>query len=203
MLYILTPRCHPGKLADFGLLAEENSTVPRAGTLRYVAPEVSSGPDEFQQNKASADMWSFGVCLWEMATRAQFSGLPLLTPANQRILFHSKLPYPMPTGLYQIIEACLEPDPYKRRITAGEANEGFLDCLDMVLDEDRTSWFTGEFGCVFCVCLCVEACIVFDLGRICFLTGTNKTCPAGRGEPRRGRREKEIRDLPHSEPRRE
>lgn len=132
------------KLADFGLLTEENSTAPRAGTLRYVAPEVSSGEDRYQQNKPKSDIWSLGVCFWEMATRSQFSGLPFVSSSHKRILFCNKLPYPIPMPLYEVIDACLEPDPDLRTITALEIKERLLDCLDIVLSEDRSSWFSGD-----------------------------------------------------------
>lgn len=57
------------KLADFGLSkridALENSTF--AGTTHYSAPEIL----EHNQFSEKADIYSFGICLWELAARQE------------------------------------------------------------------------------------------------------------------------------------
>ena len=58
-------------VADFGLSrllessAGEAQTLTACGTPAYAAPEVLSR----QKYSHSADVYSFGVCLWEMLTR--------------------------------------------------------------------------------------------------------------------------------------
>ena len=57
------------KIADFGLSRQmaSSSTMTTCGTTRWVAPEVLQNG----RYAESADVWSFGVVMWEMATRRE------------------------------------------------------------------------------------------------------------------------------------
>lgn len=57
------------KIADFGFarLKEENATMTRCGTPCWTAPEVIKG----ERYSEKADVYSFGIVMWEMLTRKQ------------------------------------------------------------------------------------------------------------------------------------
>lgn len=70
----LPPIIHQGtaKIADFGLARHKNKTFlstkrPEAGTVVYQAPECFN--DELGGISTKADVFSFGVILWEMVMR--------------------------------------------------------------------------------------------------------------------------------------
>jgi serine/threonine protein kinase len=61
------------KVADFGFarIKEENVTMTRCGSPCWTAPEVIKG-DKYTE---SADVYSFGIIMWEVLTRRQpFAG---------------------------------------------------------------------------------------------------------------------------------
>jgi len=107
------------KLADFGL-SVENKADSRAGTLRYVAPEVAM----FGENSVRSDIWSLGVCFWEMAARARFPG----QRAAQKL--PRRLPYPIPVKMQTLVFECLDLNP-ETRIT-GSATETKLSEIQCV-----------------------------------------------------------------------
>jgi serine/threonine protein kinase len=57
------------KVADFGFarIKEENATMTRCGTPAWTAPEIIRG----EKYSEKADLYSFGVVMWEMLTRKQ------------------------------------------------------------------------------------------------------------------------------------
>ena len=66
--------CHPGrdgsaKVADVGLAQVAHDTyltqVNSLGTFAYAAPELLAG----DRCTTKADLWSFGVLIWELVTR--------------------------------------------------------------------------------------------------------------------------------------
>jgi serine/threonine protein kinase len=105
------------KLADFGLsvLSKADS---RAGTVRYVAPEVAA----YGESTVRSDVWSLGVCFWEMATRARFPGLR----AAQRL--PRRLPYSIPVAMRAVAFGCLSHDP-ATRLSAHDTEA----CLEEIL----------------------------------------------------------------------
>ena len=61
------------KVADFGFarIKEENATMTRCGTPCWTAPEILRG-DKYDEK---ADVFSFGVVMWQVATRKEpFAG---------------------------------------------------------------------------------------------------------------------------------
>jgi len=70
------------KVADFGyakpLSTDESTALTEVGTSGWVAPEVLDGDNGYNK---SVDVFSYGVCLWEMITRGSSNplcGLPAL-----------------------------------------------------------------------------------------------------------------------------
>ncbi|MBI2215284.1 MAG: serine/threonine-protein kinase [Acidobacteria bacterium] len=128
------------KVLDFGLAkaleAEEadrdfsnSPTMVRAathagiilGTAAYMSPEQARG----RKVDKRADIWAFGVVLWEMLTGQRlFSGETVsdtLAAVLTRRPDLTALPPDTPTAISWILERCLEPDPRKRLRDIGEA----------------------------------------------------------------------------------
>ena len=113
------------KLADFGL-SVENEAESRAGTLRYVAPEVAM----FGENTVRSDVWSLGVCYWEMAARARFPGQRAAKKLPKR------LPFAIPVRMREAVFRALDSNP-ERRVTSAE--------LERTLDEMRNDMDNLEY----------------------------------------------------------
>jgi len=87
-------------IADFGLAVRHTSTRgeldivpnPRQGTIRYMAPEVLSkaiNEKEFEAYKR-ADMYAFGLVMWEIATRC--SGRGNIEPCSYKVPYEGMVP---------------------------------------------------------------------------------------------------------------
>ncbi|MES2939741.1 MAG: tetratricopeptide repeat protein [Pseudomonadota bacterium] len=121
----------PRALRQLQLLqsADGRSTV---GTPGYIAPELCMG------GKASAqsDMFSFGVVLWQLATRSlespwgvRFEGNPMAYHAQtiQRALAASVLPVDSPFA--EVIQRCLAPSPVTRYKDFAQMREALKQCI--------------------------------------------------------------------------
>ncbi|MBS0349593.1 MAG: protein kinase [Proteobacteria bacterium] len=106
------------KLADFGLAKVKNETSSQSsvakGTVLWMAPELFD--DEPKMTTAS-DVYSFGMVLWELATRL----LPYAKAPNQMVAARwiekgkkEEFPGDCPPKLKSIIESCWETLPIKR-----------------------------------------------------------------------------------------
>ena len=128
------------KVLDFGLaktiggdtaIAADHSHAPTAfadvtaeglilGTAAYMAPEQARG----QTMDKRADIWAFGVVLWEMLTgRRLFDGATLtdtLAAVLTREIDWSLLPASTPPALVDLLRRCLERDPKKRLRDIGD-----------------------------------------------------------------------------------
>ena len=119
------------KIVDFGLakvFSETQATAARmtavgttVGTVAYMAPEQATGLDV----DGHADIWAFGVTLYEMLTgRLPFRGNsapPMLVAiASQPAEPISSVRPDVPQPLVRIIERALEKDPARRTITADD-----------------------------------------------------------------------------------
>jgi serine/threonine protein kinase len=102
------------KVADFGFarIKEENATMTRCGTPCWTAPEVIRG-DKYGE---SADVFSFGVVMWEVLTRHQpyagrnFMGVSLDVLEGRR----PQIPGDCPADFRRVMKRCWHPNPDRR-----------------------------------------------------------------------------------------
>ncbi|KAG2488810.1 hypothetical protein HYH03_012609 [Edaphochlamys debaryana] len=121
------------KLSDFGLSRIQESVCftlhPEAGTPAYVAPECYNVENSIITH--DADMYSFGVLLWEMlAGTPPWAGLGTVPIATQVTLLNNRLPLPPPPDapggcrsrwpprLIRLIASCWDPVPARRPAAA-------------------------------------------------------------------------------------
>jgi eukaryotic-like serine/threonine-protein kinase len=137
------------KVLDFGLAkvgttlaARESETSPTfsmtftqagaiVGTAAYMSPEQARG----KAVDARADIWAFGVVLYEMLTaRRLFTGEDLTETLASVVKETPKLD-DVPRKVRRLLEACLEKDPRKRLQAIG-------DYRLLLLEEERqrTPW---------------------------------------------------------------
>ena len=144
------------KLADFGLARVWSRNMHPAlrahgivaGSGRYIAPEVLRG----QAISPAADIWSFGVTMWEMSLRRRFpsrdayvvvpsGGHSTHVPRWKRTLdkYARHVTNP-PQELKRVIALCLSVDPRKRPTS----DEVFFEFLYLADDASRGSSNTAE-----------------------------------------------------------
>jgi serine/threonine protein kinase len=128
------------KVLDFGLakqsrdregaVTEDSPTISMAatqagvilGTAAYMAPEQARGKPVDKR----ADIWAFGVVLYEMITgKRLFQGEDLTETLASVVLKEPQLG-DAPPQLHRLLKKCLEKDPKKRLRDIGDA-WGFLD----------------------------------------------------------------------------
>ena len=145
---IVTP-LGDAKILDFGLARRINPEFDRrtletmstdskagdGGTLPYMAPEQIEG----RPASPRADIWSFGIVLYEMLT-----GIRPFQGDNHYQLCHSilhdsarPLPAQFPGGLATIVSRCLEKEPARRYQRASEARAA-LEALTPSSEESRS-----------------------------------------------------------------
>lgn len=91
------------------------------GTAAYMSPEQARG----KYVDKRADLWSFGVILWEMLSgRRLFEGETVsdtLAMVMRDEIDLAKLPAELPEGFRWLLKRCLQRDPAQRLRDAGEA----------------------------------------------------------------------------------
>ena len=106
-------------ITDFGLsrLYESDSTLAGtgkiSGTRGYIAPEIWQG----QTASPAADVYAFGVVLYEMLTGLK----PQNAPGKSESVRPSRLVEGLPRDWDRVVRGCLEANPGKRFQSAGEA----------------------------------------------------------------------------------
>jgi serine/threonine protein kinase len=102
------------KVADFGFarIKEENATMTRCGTPCWTAPEIIRG----EKYDERADVYSFGVIMWEVLTRRQpyagrnFMGVSLDVLEGRR----PQIPHDCPAHFSKVLRKCWHATPDKR-----------------------------------------------------------------------------------------
>jgi serine/threonine protein kinase len=121
------------KVLDFGLAkalvpaAEDSPTMTATGagvilgTPAYMSPEQASGKPLDKR----ADIWSFGVVLWEMLTGHRLFEGDTITQTLADVLRgpidFEKLPRETPAAIRTLLRRCLDRDPKTRLRDIGEA----------------------------------------------------------------------------------
>lgn len=113
-LNILLDDAMNGKLADFGWTRFKADTMTnKIGTYQWMAPEVIQG----QQYSEKADVYSFGIILWEIASRKppfkDLNGLQVsqeVVKNNLRPALSQRFPDPFA----KLMQRCWDKDPESR-----------------------------------------------------------------------------------------
>ena len=91
------------------------------GTAAYMAPEQAKGRTVDKR----ADIWAFGVVLFEMLTGRTLFGGETASETIAEVLKHeidfAALPTALPAGVERLLRRCLERDPQRRLRDIGEA----------------------------------------------------------------------------------
>lgn len=111
---ILLTRDHRAKIADFGMSCSNagQELTAETGTYRYMAPEVI----RHESYSSNADVYSFGICLWQLITRE----IPFATMTPIQAAYtvaegrRPPIPPSTPRRLQEIILACWDQDSHKR-----------------------------------------------------------------------------------------
>ena len=157
------------KILDFGLAkhltAPETDTATQLtaagttlGTLAYMAPEQAAGGD----TGSAADVWSFGVVLYELLTRRRPFERP--TPAATLMAIVSAEPPPIetvnpgaPADLCDIARRALVKTPERRTITAAEIARALEPTASTVTSAPARQWSAAAKAAVAVVVVAVAA----------------------------------------------
>lgn len=111
---ILLTRDHRAQISDFGMSVANSGQelTAETGTYRYMAPEVI----RHESYSSNADVYSFGICLWQLITReVPFS---TMTPIQAAYAVaegrRPSIPESVPRRLQEIIMACWDQDSHRR-----------------------------------------------------------------------------------------
>jgi serine/threonine protein kinase len=111
---ILLTRDHRAKIADFGMSISNygQELTAETGTYRYMAPEVI----RHESYSSNADVYSFGICLWQLITRE----IPFATMTPIQAAYavaegrRPEIPASTPLRLQEIIRSCWDQDSQRR-----------------------------------------------------------------------------------------
>ncbi|XAR61597.1 Dual-specificity kinase [Bertholletia excelsa] len=127
------------KIADFGVARVQKTSgvmTAETGTYRWMAPEVI----EHKPYGHKADVFSFGIVLWELLTRQlPYDGLTPLQAAIGVVQEGLRPPIPKHTHpkMVEVIERCWAQDP-SLRPEFSEIIEMLQNMLEKVAEEERS-----------------------------------------------------------------
>jgi hypothetical protein len=91
------------------------------GTAGYMSPEQAKG----EEAGKTADIWAFGIVLFEMLTGREVFGAPSVAESLAKILERDvpldSLPADTPANIRRLLERCLDKDPKRRLQHIGDA----------------------------------------------------------------------------------
>jgi Tol biopolymer transport system component len=159
-----------------------NATVEGVilGTAAYMSPEQARG----KKVDRRADIWAFGVVLWEMLTgRKLFEGetvTDVLAAVVRQEIDLDELPRNTPATLRRLLARCLERDPRQRLRDIGEARITLAEAPGA--DEaaplpDGRVWLTRRSFAVTSALTGAGAILGFGLGR--FVAVRDEPGPSG------------------------
>ncbi|OQR88616.1 kinase, partial [Thraustotheca clavata] len=102
------------KIADFSFACNYTEVMDLRGTQRWCAPEILSGNTNYTEK---VDVYSFGIVLWEMCTRAIPYGNEKGEGLYKRVLnddYRPEFPVTMSAILEGIYEDCVTTNPSQR-----------------------------------------------------------------------------------------
>lgn len=99
------------------------------GTAAYMSPEQAKGKSADRR----ADVWAFGVVLFEMITGDQLFGGETSSEVMASVMKEapdwSRLPINLPASVVRLLHRCLEKDPRKRLSAIGDARFDLEDTV--------------------------------------------------------------------------
>ncbi len=131
-------RSTPGALSQSPTLAHSGTVAGVIlGTAAYMSPEQARGKPVDKR----ADVWSFGVLLWEMLTgRALFAG-DTVTDVIAAVVTQEPdldaLPKATPAAIRRLLSRCLRKDPRQRLPDSGAARLELQDVLSGVVADTQ------------------------------------------------------------------
>jgi len=97
------------------------------GTAAYMAPEQAKG----QPTDKRADIWAFGVVLWEMLAGCRLFVADTAPETLAQVLTHApdlnRLPPTTPPGIRRLLRRCLQREPRQRLRDIGDARLELLE----------------------------------------------------------------------------
>ncbi len=125
------------KLADFGLVTEDNPQVSRVGTLKYMPPDG--------RMDARADVYAVGLVIYEMIT-----GLPVESFPRPGDTAKQAVDNPILGTLSRVALRACEPDPQRRFPDAREMLAELKQSESQATDRRTRSrrWLIGSAACI-------------------------------------------------------